>query len=165
MNRFAVLACWALTTTGLSQGTEAGSQHVQLPGSSTPVFTAVGSPAAGDSAAVRAGRGAACPAGSFWAHAWGVASCLQAHQVCDAAVLQWQAGDAICQGVAPAGAAVHHVVSYSRRGDGSVQENYTLQAAAPRDIASRADMSPSHGYATVACVAGAWTPTASTCDP
>ncbi len=153
------------TLVGVAVAQGAGSHQISLPGTgATPSWSTTAAAVPGDSAGVRATSGAACPAGSFWAHAWGVATCLLAHQVCAADVLLWQAGDAICQALVPAGAAVRHVVSYSTQG-GSVRETYTLQAADPLSIATRADISPSRGYATVACVAGTWTITASTCSP
>lgn len=149
---------------GAASAQSAGSHQVSLPGNgATPFWSTTTAVAPGDSAAVRATAGAACPSGSFWAHAWGVATCLQAHQVCSADVLLWQAGDAICQAVVPAGAAVRHVVNYLTQSDGRVREAYTLQTVEPLSISTRADLSPSQGLATVACVAGTWTITASTC--
>ncbi len=144
---------------------QAGSQHIALPGDGLPSFGALRTAEAGDSTSVRAVAGSACPAGQFWAHDWGVASCLQAHQVCNASIVQWQAGDFICQAQAPAGAALRHVVTYLPRSDGRLRESYTLQVAEPTAVATRADISPSHGYATVTCVAGSWVLTASVCGP
>lgn len=162
---FALFATLVGSLLGVATAQSAGSHQVSLPGSgSMPFWSTTTAAVSGDSAGVRASAGQSCPVGSFWAHAWGVATCLQAHQVCPADVLLWQAGDAICQALVPAGAAVRHVVSYSTQG-GSVRETYTLQAADPLSIATRADISPSRGYATVACVAGTWTITASSCSP